>query len=248
MEAESVRAVTVPVAGRTRSNVTLVERADGTVTQVNEPGGALTAEDLERITEAALACTGATDWVVLCGSLPPGVAVDVYAELVRRFAAAGALVAVDTSGPALLEALAAKPDLVKPNWDELAEVVGRPLPDLASVVEAAEELRNRGARAVLVSLGPDGAVLVDDSGPCLARGPEIEPRSTVGAGDALLAGYLSAFGSGLKAVIEAVAWGGAAVGLPGSAMPRPADISREGVEIYSGFLGAGVGPLLNAEQ
>lgn len=231
LEAASVRTVAVPIAGRTRSNVTLVE-PDGTVTKVNEPGAPLTAAEFDQVAEAVLGCAQAADWVVMCGSLPPQVSVDVYADLTRQFTAAGIRVAVDTSGPALLCAAAAGPDLVKPNREELAEAVGARLDTVREVVEAARMLRSLGAKAVLASLGADGAVLVDAEGAVLGRGPVIEPRSTVGAGDALLAGFLAGGGRGGAALAEAVAWGSAAAGLPGSAMPTPADIHRGGVRLF----------------
>lgn len=227
---ESVHTVAVPIASRTRSNVTLVE-ADGAVTKVNEPGAPLTAAEFDAVAAAVLGSAGTADWVVMCGSLPPDVPVDVYAGLTAQFAAAGIRVAVDTSGPALLSAVAAGPDLVKPNRDELAEAVGAPLTELGDVIEAAQTLRERGAGAVLASLGADGALLVDDDGVLLAQGTQIEPRSTVGAGDALLAGFLAGGARGENALTEAVAWGGAAVGLPGSRMPGPADIRREGIVV-----------------
>ena len=228
LAADAVPVVAVPIVGRTRSNVTLVE-PDGTVTKVNEPGPALTRAEFGRVAEAVLGCAGAADWVVMCGSLPPEVAVDVYAGFTRQFTAAGIRVAVDTSGPALLAAAAAGPDLVKPNREELAEAVGGSLDTLPEVVEAARSLRALGARAVLASLGADGAVLVDPDGAVHARGPAIEPRSAVGAGDALLAGFLAGGGSGTGALAEAVAWGTAAAGLPGSRMPGPGDIHRSGI-------------------
>lgn len=227
---ESVHTVAVPIASRTRSNVTLVE-SDGTVTKVNEPGARLTAAEFDAVAAVILGCAGTADWVVMCGSLPPDVPVDVYAGLTAQFAAAGIRVAVDTSGPALLCAVAAGPDLVKPNRDELAEAVGTPLPELGDVVEAAQALRGMGAGAVLASLGADGAVLVGDDGVLYAQSAPIEPRSTVGAGDALLAGFLAGGARGEKALIEAVAWGTAAAGLPGSRMPGPADISRDGIRL-----------------
>lgn len=227
---EQVPAVTVPIAARTRSNITLVE-ADGTVTKVNEPGAPLTVAEFHAVAAAVLSCATTADWVVLCGSLPPEVPVEVYAGFTAQLAAAGIRVAVDTSGPALLSAVAAGPDLVKPNRDELAEAVGAPLHDLPDVIDAARSLRALGAGAVLASLGADGALLVDDDGVLLARGTAVEPRSTVGAGDALLAGFLAGGARGEKALIEAVAWGGAAVGLPGSRMPGPGDISRDGIRL-----------------
>lgn len=233
LEQEGVDVVAVSCAGSTRSNVTLVE-PDGTVTKVNEPGGAMSEDELDRVAAAVLWAAGEADWVVCCGSLPPGVPVDVYAMLGRRFAEAGIRVAVDTSGPALLAAVAAGAELVKPNREELAEAVGRPLESLRDVVGAAQEIRSWGARSVLASLGADGAVLVGPEGVLAGESPKVEPRSTVGAGDSMLAGFLSAGGSGVAALAEGLAWGAAAASLPGSRMPRPADIARTAVRVLPG--------------
>ena len=233
LEEEGVDVLAVPTSGATRSNVTLAE-PDGTVTKINEPGATMPPEDLERVAETVLHAAGSADWVVVCGSLPPGVPVDVYARLARRFAAAGIRVAVDTSGPALLAAIAAGAVLVKPNREELAEAVGRPLSSLGDVVAAARELRSWGAGTVLASLGADGAVLVDDEGVVVGESRLIEPRSTVGAGDSFLAGFLSVGARGETALAEALAWGAAAAALPGSRMPGPGDIARDVVRITSG--------------
>ncbi|MGW4800461.1 1-phosphofructokinase family hexose kinase, partial [Nonomuraea sp. NPDC004297] len=151
LAAEGLDMVTVPVTGPTRSNVTLAE-PDGTITKVNEPGTALSPAELDTIAEAVLAAAHSggqgADWVVASGSLPPEVPADVYARLCRRFAGAGILMAVDTSGPALSSALGAAPALVKPNLEELAAATGMPIRRLGDVREAASKLRAAGARAV----------------------------------------------------------------------------------------------------
>lgn len=240
LAAEQVETVVVPVLGRTRSNITIAER-DGTVTKINEPGAPLTAGELDLVLERALAGARPGSWVVLCGSLPPGVDDDHYAVMTHRLARAGIRVAVDTSGPALARAVTAGPDLIKPNAEELATAVGRQLDSRAEVIDAARQLRAAGVGRVLVSLGAAGAVLVDDDGVTVGESVVAEPRSTVGAGDAFLAGFLAAeeasderarvTGSGGTArdrrracLQQALAWGAAAVGLPGSQMPCPADI------------------------
>ena len=230
LQQEGVEVVAVPVTGSTRSNVTLAE-PDGTVTKVNEPGGVMSALELDRLAQAVLHAAGSADWVVACGSLPPGVPVDVYAKLGRWFADAGLRVAVDTSGPALLAAVAAGAALVKPNREELAEAVGRRLESLRDVVDAAEEMRSWGAGSVLASLGADGAVLVGPDGVLAGESPTVEARSTVGAGDSLLAGFLAAGGRGAPALAEGLAWGAAAASQPGSRVPRPADIVRTAVRV-----------------
>ncbi|SDI39568.1 1-phosphofructokinase [Nonomuraea jiangxiensis] len=234
LAAEGLDMVTVPVSGRTRSNVTLAE-PDGTITKINEPGTALSPAELDTIAEAVLAEAHSddkgADWVVASGSLPPEVPADVYARLCRRFAEAGIHVAVDTSGPALVHALGAAPALVKPNLEELRGATGMPIRNLGDVVEAAGKLRAAGARTVLASLGADGAVLVEEHGVWYGEATVTEPRSSVGAGDAMLAGFLAAGGRGPRALARALAWGAAAVRLPGSRMPGPGDIDPDGVTV-----------------
>jgi 1-phosphofructokinase len=232
LSAEGIDMIPVPVAGATRSNVTLAE-PDGTVTKLNEPGTALTAAELDTLAGAVLDAAQSADWVVASGSLPPGVPVDVYAGLCRRFTAAGIQVAVDTSGPALVEAVAAGPTLVKPNREELAEATGTPITCVGDVIAAAGKLRTMGARSVLTSLGADGALLMEDDQVWYGECPVEERRSSVGAGDAMLAGFLAAGARGTQALSEGLAWASAAVGLRGSRMPAPADIDRSAVRISS---------------
>ncbi|WP_018909435.1 1-phosphofructokinase family hexose kinase [Salinispora arenicola] len=250
---EQVDVRALPVAGTSRSNITLSE-PDGTTTKVNEPGPELSAAEFSAITDQVLAEAGAGGCVVVCGSLPPGLPIQEFFHLCERVVAAGDQLVVDTSGPALQAAAKAGATLVKPNREELAEVVGRPLVSFSDVVDAAQELRSWGAGAVLASLGADGVVLVDATGVIVGAATVSRPRSSVGAGDALLAGFLAAGGavsipaarSGgegasepttpqhphQRALVEAVAWGAAAVSLPGSQMPGPADIHREQVRLH----------------
>lgn len=231
LRAEGVDLVAVPIAGRTRSNITLAE-PDGTVTKINESGPVLAAAEFAAVTEAVLAAADTAHWVVACGSVPPGLSVRAFGELCARLVAAGVRLAVDTSGPALRAAADAGAALVKPNREELAEAVGTPLRSLGDVVEAAERLRGWGAGAVLASLGADGAVLVDRDGVVTGESPVEQPRSTVGAGDALLAGFLAGGARGSEALAEGLAWGAAAVSLPGSRMPGPDDLNRHTVRLH----------------
>ncbi|MEU3168163.1 1-phosphofructokinase [Streptosporangium sp. NPDC006930] len=230
LSAEGIEMITVPVGGATRSNVALAE-PDGTVTKINEPGTALSSTELDTIAEAVLGAASSADWVVASGSLPPEVPADVYARLCERFSGAGINVAVDTSGPAFISALAEAPALVKPNREELAEATGIVISSLGDAIKAAENLRARGAGTVLASLGADGAILLQDDQIWHGQCPVAEPRSTVGAGDAMLAGFLAGGARGERALVEALAWATAAVGLPGSRMPSPHHIHRDDVRV-----------------
>ncbi|GAA2657582.1 1-phosphofructokinase [Paractinoplanes durhamensis] len=228
--AEGVDTIAVPITGRTRSNITLAE-PDGTVTKVNEPGPEMSAVEFAQVSDVVLAAARPGEWVVICGSLPPGPTLPAFERLCVRLIDSGARLAVDSSGAALLSGVRTGAALVKPNREELAEAIGAELHSLGDVVEACRELRAAGAGAVLASLGADGAVLVDETGVLTGVSPVSAPRSTVGAGDALLAGFLAAGARGEKALAEGLAWGAAAVSLPGSRMPGPADLNRTDIVI-----------------
>ncbi|MYR39718.1 1-phosphofructokinase [Streptomyces sp. SID4944] len=223
-----IEAAGVPVTGSTRINVTLVE-PDTTLTKINAAGPELSAAEAEDVLEAVRARSAAADWIACCGSLPRGLPPQWYAELVARSHQAGARIALDTSGAALTAALREGPDVIKPNAQELAEAVGRPLATVGDALKAAEELRERGAGAVLASLGADGQLLVEASGAYFATARVATVRSNVGAGDASLAGFLTAGGQGPGALASAVAHGAAAVQLAGSLMPTPADLDLSAV-------------------
>ena len=224
--ADAVPITAVPIKGATRVNVSLVE-PDGTVTKVNEPGPQLGPDDVEAILAGASAVAG-SGWLVGCGSLPPGAPVDFYARLVA-LGSEERRIAVDTSGAALGAAVCAGSALIKPNTAELEELVGRPLATIGDVIAAARELIERGAHAVLVSLGPDGALLVDARTASHAEASIDDVVNTVGAGDALLAGFLAA-GGGSDALGNAIAWSVAAIRSPGTRM-RPVTAADRGAVI-----------------
>ena len=236
----------VPVDGAVRTNLTITE-SDGTTTKINEPGAVIDEAALAALTTAILDRAESARWVVLSGSLPPGMPDSWYADVVARLQSFDCKVAVDTSD-APLAALAAEfgraaPDLIKPNAEELAGLAGVAAEHLEAalaqgdpdpVVAAARQLIDRGAHTVLATLGPAGAVLVDETGSWLATPPPIKPRSTVGAGDSSLAGYVRADVAGAQPpqrLQMAVAYGSGAAALPGSALPSPAQIDLDDVAV-----------------
>jgi 1-phosphofructokinase len=246
LQASAVAFRCVPTTEAVRTNLAITEH-DGTTTKLNEPGAALDAAALEALTSSVLATAENASWVVLSGSLPPGVPDSWYADIVAQLAPFDCKVAVDTSeGPlvALVESFdRSAPDLIKPNAEELAGVLGFSPQGLEAavaqgdpepVVTAARKLVDRGVGAVLATLGAAGAVLVDETGSWMALPPPIVPRSTVGAGDASLAGYVRADVGGAAApqrLQMAVAYGSAAAALPGSALPTPAQIDLNAVQV-----------------
>lgn len=221
-----LRVVAVPIAGQVRSNVSLVE-ADGRSTKVNEPGPALSGEEVAALCAAALSVGADGDWTVWAGSLPAGFAPTRLAAAVAEARTAGRRVAVDSSGGALEAVLGndrdGLPHLIKPNVEELAEVVGATLTTVGEVTAAAQTLLARGVRTVLVSLGGDGAVLIDAElpEPLYGTAPARRVVNTVGAGDALLAGFLAEPLGGAEALASALRFGATAVEHEGTLLDAP---------------------------
>jgi 1-phosphofructokinase len=210
LAATGLDTVIVPIEGDIRSNISLTQ-PDGTVTKINEPGPLLSTAERERLVTAVAGQLDTAGWLVCAGSLPTGVSDEWYGHLVELGRRHGVPVAVDTSGGPLAHSLHAQPDLVKPNVHELAELTGATPTTLGEVIDAAQEVRRRGAHTVLASLGGDGAVLVDADGTLWGHAPVPSVVSTVGAGDAMLAGYLSCHQGRAQALATALQWGAAAV-------------------------------------
>jgi 1-phosphofructokinase len=240
-----------------RTNVALTEPG-GVTTKINEPGPVLAEDAQEALIRLLLERSRGASWVVLAGSLPPGVPADFYATVTRRLrnADAGAgvpKIAVDSSGAPLAaavagdtaEAASGKPDLLKPNAEELAELAAAAGFSSASTAEeleadpyaaaaAAAAVVRSGVGAVLATLGSKGAVLVTADGAWLATHPPVTAVSTVGAGDSSLAGYLLAASQGAApadCLRQAVAHGAAAASLPGSTVPAVHQTTPDAVTI-----------------
>lgn len=203
----------VSVRGPVRTNVSVIED-DGATTKLNEPGPALSADEVGALVETALAVSGPDEWVAWCGSLPAGFSQTDLEQAIGAGRAAGRRIALDTSEAALRGVLdaATLPNLVKPNVHELADLVDRPLPTLGDVVDAAADLVERGIETVAVTLGGQGAVVVDASGALFGHARVDRVVNTAGAGDAFLAGYLAASDSPKdQRLITALRFGTAAV-------------------------------------
>lgn len=182
----------VYLPGYTRVGIKIVDGWAHETTDINFPGLTPEREDIDRLFEeiADLAVPGR--WFVLSGSVPARAPHGIYAGLIQLIHEKGGRVVLDTSGRPLRAALAKAPEVVKPNVDELNELVARALDSPAAVRAAAEPLLERGVGRVVVSMGGDGAVFVERGQALLARPPRVTVQSTVGAGDAMVAGIVYA--------------------------------------------------------
>ncbi|MDX3245230.1 1-phosphofructokinase family hexose kinase [Streptomyces sp. ME18-1-4] len=176
----------LPVTGVTRRTIAVVDARTGDTTQLNEPGPVITPAEWSAFQEAYEGLLAGADAVALCGSLPPGVPVGAYAVLVRTARAAGVPVLLDASGEALRRGVAARPDIIKPNADELAELTGSHEP-----LRATQDARRRGARSVVASLGADGLTAATPEGRWRATPSARISGNPTGAGDSVSAGLLS---------------------------------------------------------
>lgn len=213
------------VEGAIRVNTKVVSLAGG-VTELNEPGPTLAAEDLDVFFDMAAEAAASSDYVVITGSLPPGCPVHTYRSLIEMLKVPCIL---DVGGAALAEGVKAKPFLIKPNHHELAETVGRELHKLEDIRDAAQSFVDGGVRHVVVSLGKDGALYVGEDGCFYAPGISVEVRSTVGAGDALVGGLLYGLvtkGNMREGFRAGVAAGTASVMTEGTQMIIPDDFKR----------------------
>ncbi|MGR3993632.1 1-phosphofructokinase [Pseudomonas sp. 1121_17] len=179
----------VRVAGETRSNIKLVE-ANGCVTDINGQGPEVDAASRSALMRKLLQIAPGHDAVVVAGSLPRGIDPQWFAELLGQLKAQGLKIALDSSGEALRAGLQAAPWLVKPNTDELAEVLGHSVTGRAEQQQAASQLLASGIEHVVVSQGEHGVSWYRAGGVLHAQPPQVRVASTVGAGDSLVAGMV----------------------------------------------------------
>lgn len=244
LRASRLPAQRVQASGHARANITITD-PDGQTTKLNLPGAALSQHDREGLIHAVVEACAGVQWLVIAGSLPPGAGDDFYVDVIRavrdRWRDDAPRIAVDTSGAALTAVVEhGRPDLIKPNDEELAELAGLALdPDtdlVHAVLDVARRIVPSKVGAALITLGAHGAVLIDADGAWAATPPPIKVVSTVGAGDSSLAGYVLADLDGedpAGRLRRSIQYGSAAASLPGTQAPAPADLPDGDVVVDS---------------
>jgi 1-phosphofructokinase len=179
----------IRVPGETRSNIKLAE-SDGRITDINGLGPLVSDAAQQALLDRLEQIAPGHDAVVVAGSLPQGVSAQWLQGLVGRLKALGLKVALDTSGDALRAGLKAGPWLIKPNTEELAEVLDCAVVSVAAQADAAQRLHAQGIEHVVISHGAEGVNWFSVGSALHATPPKVSVASTVGAGDSLLAGML----------------------------------------------------------
>lgn len=230
LKEKQIRDAFVRVPGATRTNLKLVCEQARAVTDINFAGLTVLEEDITQLDRQLDALAQDHEWFVLCGSLPGGLSPQFFRRLVERLQAAGRKVVVDLNGPALQAAVSAHPFAAKPNAAELALHVGQPLPTEEDCLAAAREVQRQGIPWVVVSRGAAGAVFVTADAAVAAQPPaHVVVRSTVGAGDAMVAGLLTAWTQGLSlrdTARLATAFSLAALSRMERSLPLPDELER----------------------
>ncbi|MFM7247716.1 MAG: 1-phosphofructokinase family hexose kinase [Actinomycetota bacterium] len=194
LTAEGILNDFTPIAGESRSTTVLIDPTSGGQTEIIENGPEVTAGELDRLLERLDYVARDARWVVLAGSLPRDVAEDWYADAIKRLRRTGAMIVLDSEGEPLRDGVAAEPHLVSPNQREAEELVGHEFAGEDDIVAALDEIAEMGPRNVLITFESGLAALVREGQQArrfLVRAPRVEILGTVGAGDALLAGYLA---------------------------------------------------------
>ncbi|MHB8874451.1 MAG: 1-phosphofructokinase [Myxococcaceae bacterium] len=195
LDQEGVQHHFVRVPGQTRVNLTVVDHR-GSSTSFRGAGPRVDPPAAAALEAALRFWLQAGKVLVLAGSLPPGIPQSAYAHYVALARAHGVLVVVDADGEPLREGIAAGPDLVKPNVAEAEHLLGRRLPDVPAVLEGAREIVRRGVGSVVISMGAAGAVCASGKRAWRVWPPPVVLRSTVGPGDAMVAGLAVALARG----------------------------------------------------
>ncbi len=188
----------VRIPGRTRIGVKIVDEANQQTTDLNMPGLSPPAEAVDTLFQTIERLSASCDWFVLSGTLPPGVPTTTYATLITQLKRHGKQVLLDTSRDALREGVLARPTIVKPNSDELQQLTGHSLTDEVALEQAARRLLGDGIQMVVVSMGERGAMFIDPATTLIAVPPTVMVKSTVGAGDAMVAGLIASQVQGLS--------------------------------------------------
>jgi 1-phosphofructokinase family hexose kinase len=210
----------VRIEKESRTNLTISDK-QGLTIKLNELGATMSNLELKRLRAAVEKWLPKATWLMICGSIPPGVSSHFYSELIEMAARSGVKTLLDTDGDALLHGIEAKPTAVTPNQHEAERLLNRALVTRSQFVEAAQRIQALGAKSVLLSLGSRGAMATDGEQMYEVLPPRVDALCPIGAGDALAAAFVWASNRKRpfqEAIRWAVAAGTASVVLPGMAM------------------------------
>lgn len=198
----------VPIKSEIRVNLTITD-GQGLAIKLNELGPSISKDELDRVEKAVKSRLNSASWLMLCGSIPPGVSSDFYTKLIQTARQRKVKTMLDTDGEALLRGVEAGPTVVSPNQAEAERLLNRALITRAQLIEAVTRIKAMGAESVLLSLGSRGVIAVNESQLLEVIPPRVDAASPICAGDALAAAFVWA-ADRKRPFAECVRWGVAA--------------------------------------
>lgn len=236
LDADGVNYEAITVPGRIRENITI--HTGSTETRISFPGFRVGPDVLPQVEEKLLALADCDTVITMTGRVAEGMQVADVMGMLRKAAAKGAKIVVDSRSFTLADLTDLKPWLIKPNQEEISAYLGRQIDSLEQTLAEAQALHEEGIANVMISMGGDGALLVCDEGSFIAVPPKVEVKSTIGAGDSSIAGFAACpENSACERLRWAVAYGTAACMTEGTLPPEPADVKRILTQIRVGNAG-----------
>jgi len=217
------------IGGETRTNIILVDRKNKTQIMLNAAGPKITPAEIGLFFEKIRSLPPDAEFVIVSGSVPPGVSNNIYAQIITTLKGMGIRVALDADGELLRHGYKANPFLIKPNIHEFQRLTGITSIETEHLRKEARNFAEGGIEIVLISMGPKGMVGVTKDEALWAIPPQLEVVSHVGAGDSAVAGFVYAWTKGMalrESLILATATGTAAVTTPGTELCKSKDVNR----------------------
>jgi len=218
-----------PIKGEIRSNFIITDSKTRRQTRIDAPGPNISRDELGKLIDKITRIKPKPDFLVLAGSVPPGVPADIYRQLIEKAKKSGIKTVLDSDNKWLKEGIRAKPNVIKPNVHEAEELLEVQLRDEVAIIEAAKALVSKGIEVAAISRGKDGLIVATKEKVLKVTSPQVEIRSTVGAGDSAIAGLVLKLSQG-HGIEEASQWaaaaGTAATLTPGTELCRREDVER----------------------
>ncbi len=224
-----IRTDFVRIQGETRTNISAISDTNDGYIKINEPGPTVSTDETKELLQKVKNLIQPDDWWVLAGSIPYGVPVDIYAQLILLINQGGAKAVLDSSGEAFRIGCTAKPFLIKPNLDELADIAEMNGSDIQNVRKAIAKMHQMGINNIILSAGKEQAICSDGTHQWIGVPPHIVEVNPIGAGDAMLASVVYRLSTN-KTLLDAFQWGlaagSAAANLAGTMMPESQKIGE----------------------
>jgi 6-phosphofructokinase 2 len=218
-----------PIKGEIRSNFIITDSKTRRQTRIDAPGPNISRDELRKLIDKITRIKTKPDFLVLAGSVPPGVPADIYRQLIEKAKESGIKTVLDSDNKWLKEGIKAKPNVIKPNVHEAEELLEVQLRDELAIIEAVKALVSKGIEVAAISRGKDGIIVATKEKVLKVTSPQVEVRSTVGAGDSTIAGLVLKLSQG-HGIEEASQWaaaaGTAATLTPGTELCRREDVER----------------------